>query len=235
MNPNRFSLRAPLALALLAALAACSQTAPDAATPAAERAEPVQTTENAGEIEAPEAVPAAGPTAEQQARMDAILVTLQAEPMSEPLPVTQRGEESVATIKAGETFHVCIQNQGDTNALMAISVQGKNIDLSPAHTHRPLWQLTAKTTRCLPAFIVADADSAQPPIVAWTVFLADGEDGSSIQDETFPPAISSHLWLGQAGTFEPAVAWPATAPAPETPDTPAADQNAPAVPETPAS
>ena len=221
MTSTRFSLRAPLTLALAAALAACSQ-APNEPAPVAEPTPAVE--ETTAPVEAAiEPTPAAS-NEEQEARISSISVTLHADPSSEAFPVTQQGGQQVASLKAGDTFHVCIRNGGETNALFALAVQGKNIDLADAHTHRPLWQLNAGVTRCMPAFIVVDAESVQTPVVAWNVFFADGEDGSSIEDTSFAPTISEHIWLGSVGEYNTATAWPATAPATPAPDAPAAGE-----------
>lgn len=66
--------------------------------------------------------------------------------------------------------------------------------------------------------MVASADEKKPALVAWNVFLAQGEDGSAIKDLTVEPAQAGRIWLGQPGNAATVDPWPGLKP--ETPAKP---------------
>ena len=200
--------RSFLTLALVGALAACSSQ--DGAPDTSDATPNLTATPQAP---AAPAKPKLSP--EQEARLKDITVTIKPDSIKDPYPLQQAGQESYVDLKAGDKFLLCIGNRNKEPALVAVSIQGLNIDLRPAHSHEPLWQISSLTTRCLPEFVVASADEKKPALVAWNVFLAQGEDGSAIKDLTVEPAQAGRIWLGQPGDAATVDPWPGLKP--ETP------------------
>jgi hypothetical protein len=203
--------RSFLTLALVGALAACSSQ--DGAPDTSDATPNLTATPQAP---AAPAKPKLSP--EQEARLKDITIAIKPDSIKDPYPLQQAGQDYYVDLKAGDKFLLCIGNRNKEPALVAVSIQGLNIDLRPAHSHEPLWQISSLTTRCLPEFVVASADEKKPALVAWNVFLAQGEDGSAIKDLTVEPAQAGRIWLGQPGDAATVDPWPGLKP--ETPTKP---------------
>lgn len=204
--------RSSLTLSLAVGLAACSPSpAPAPSQP------PVSASQAAAQEPAEPVKPRLTP--EQEARVQALSVSLRPDNQKEAYHTATEGNESYVDLPAEAPFLVCVANTSETSALVSVSIQGVNIDLQPAHTHEPLLNIMARSTRCLPEFKVAKPDENKPPLVAWTLFLAEGQDGSAIKDLKTVPAAEGRIWLGKPNLQLVVDPWPGLKPAEAKPDT----------------
>lgn len=194
-----------LSLALVAALAACSP-AGDAPTAPAPKPKPTPTADTAP---APAALPAAPTLSDaQRAQLAQVSASLRPAITDAPMLAQAAGDETWVDLAPGKPFLACIQNAHTQPVLVSVSIQGQNVDLRPAHPYQGLLRLEGQVTRCLPEATVAAPADGKPPLVAWAVFLADGADGSSIQDTSIAPPATGRLWLGKPADVAGADPWP---------------------------
>lgn len=205
--------RSLLSVALLGSLAACSSSDQEAPKNN-DKASAANAPAVAQEEQAAPAKPRLTP--EQEARIKDITVDLRPDSISDAFEIKTTGEARYVDLKPGDKFLFCIGNKNKEAALVSVSLQGENIDLVAAHTHKPLLRLNGLTTRCLPEVTAVGQEDSKPAVVAWNVFLAEGEDGSSIQDTSVVPAQSGLIWIGQPGDAAKVEAWPGLNPKPET-------------------
>ena len=198
--------RSFLTLSVAVSLAACSPSSPP--TPSQP---PVSASQAAVQQPAEPIKPRLTP--EQEARVQALSVSLRPDNQKEAYPTATEGNESYVELPPETPFLVCVSNTSETSALISVSIQGVNIDLQPAHTHEPLLNIMARSTRCLPEFKVAKPDENKPPLVAWTLFLAEGQDGSAIKDIKTAPAAEGRIWLGKPNVELAVEPWPGLKPA----------------------
>ena len=103
---------------------------------------------------------------------------------------------------------MCVSNKAAQPALVALSIQGRDVDFSPAHPTNKLWRVDAQTTRCISS---GNKDKNYPAVVAWNAFffMGEGQDGSRIDDVRTRAAASGFIRLERPSKEVRPNAWPA--------------------------
>lgn len=159
----------------------------------------------------------------------AISVTLHPDHDSGALALTQAMGQSWLPMKDGDTLVVCVANKDpERPALVSVSVQGKNIDLTDAHPTRVLQHVGPQTTRCLPQFTF---DPSLPRVMGWYGVFAEGKDGASLRDPGAQADFSGLVRLEEPRKGNAAMAWPGLLPDPADKAAPKTEADAEAAPD----
>ena len=132
-----------------------------------------------------------------------------ANPVSPPTAAVWRDRAWRLPVEPGAVFAFCLRNHHPKPLLLAVSIQGQNIDLGMAQPTGPLWRLDPGASRCFPDFT---ADPQRPMAVAWRAFEVAGDDGSQLADPDTPAMAEGSATLGEATPPLPTALWvePAT-------------------------
>lgn len=117
-------------------------------------------------------------------------------------------EQMWMAVEEGTPLTMCVSNKAAQPALVALSIQGRDVDFSPAHPTNKLWRVDAQTTRCISS---GSKDKDYPAVVAWNAFffMGEGQDGSRIDDVRTRAAASGFIRLERPSQEERPNAWPA--------------------------